>query len=428
MTTWSNTFPFPAPKTRLTVNRLNEGKRAANEVHDSYFARSSFQGLRLRAKQNDTTGIVHLLAAEQIIMNDGACTTGWQNLTASMAGGGLNGLDTGVPSTNKWYEIYAVQKSSDNTKGLLLHRAREYNRDEAQDVDDTFVEVNGGATPATRVKVAQGFQTDLTGVCNFVEVKLQKVGTWTGLITLTIEGDSAGNPSGVALATSELLNSSYIAGTATYYRFYFRNPATLTAGTQYHLVASVSAAGTGTDYLSWRATSTVPYTRGTTKLYNGTTWSASALDQTFHVYVTVESSVVLPSGYDRYCRIGFAFYNSSNYFNPFWQMDRHVQIPQIGQGTGTNAFATLADWSGFIPPITVMGRFAVSNSVAGTYVAMAPSNEPLNSISVGAIIAVPSLANTALPGPLIEIYTEGQANYVFCQSGTYQVFSTGYRW
>jgi hypothetical protein len=427
MATWNPTLPIAAPKARLTVSRLNEGKRAANDIHDSYFPRNDFRNLYLRTRQNNPTEI-HLCGADQIVMQDGALTTDWKDLYARQTLSGAGGLDTGVMVVGKWYEIYAISKSSDNTKNLLLHRAREYVLDETQAVNDAQIELWGGATPATRQLVAQGFQTDFTGVCPFIEVRLQKTGTYSGTVFFTIQSDNAGSPSGVILGTSEGISATLISTTSSIYRFYFRSLPVLTLGVQYHLVAHPNLLGSATDFVGWRATTTVPYTRGTTKLWNGTSWSTSAHDQCFRIYISVESALTLPASYDQYCRIGFVYNNDAGTFTSFWQVNNRVQLGQLSLGVTTSLFPTLVDAHSVIPPLPVLATFSLGLSITG-YVVLSGSAEPILSGADGAHMTAVGNVDSALPAKEVEVMCEGQACYIYVYTGgTAQIWSYGYQW
>jgi hypothetical protein len=296
-----------------------------------HFISQTFRGLVLGTHpDSDKEGTrVWLHHADEIVMQDGFRVGPWDALQANVGVSGAGGLDTGAVAASTWYEIYAIRKSSDGTKNLLLHKAKNFEQDETQDVDDTFWEVNGGATPATRVKVAQKFSTDFSGVLPFVEVKLRRVSTVGGTVTFTIEADVSGAPSGVALATSNVISVlNLTSGTSMYVMAHFPVPATIVAGTNYWLVAQVSAAGNTTDYLSWRATTTNPYARGNVATYNGSAWTNQATnDACFRIYVErAAAAVVMPSGYDQYALIGYTRYVTTSLF-PFRQYDRTVRTP-----------------------------------------------------------------------------------------------------
>jgi hypothetical protein len=420
MGAFDSTLPFTGPKQATTVDRLNSGKVAGVDLHDHYFGTAGFRGLRCRQKPGDTAKAI-VTQLDEVVMHDGYrySGAGWVGQECSLAAGGVGGISTfdGAVTINRWYELLAIAKSSDDTKALLFHLMKTYFADEIQQVSDNFWEINGGATPATRQKVAQGFQFDSSpGTIEFVDVLLQRIGTVGGYVQFTIEADNAGNPSGTPLQTSERIPVGLMTtAAAVWVRVPFRTPVALSALTQYHLVASVSTAGTATDYMQWKATSTVPYARGTTKTYNGAAWAAQAFDQCFRIWCTLGDAPItdanktayLPASYDRFCRLSMVFADPSGLVQPFTAQDRLI-VPN-GQLVITTASAVpdLVQLVSGCPPVPVSMGLAVGNDTAtNAFQAVAPVPEG-HQLSVSGNLrqggASRGLTPVATPNPVAQV-------------------------
>ena len=115
---------------------------------------------------------------------------------------------------------------------------------------------------------------------------LRKVGTPTGTLTLRIETDSAGEPSGVlahASATTTLAESSL---TTSFVDTLFTFPASfnLAIGT-YHLVLDTDRVASETDYVEWGADASSPsYAGGEMKSYDGALWNIETKDAVFALF------------------------------------------------------------------------------------------------------------------------------------------------
>jgi hypothetical protein len=178
-----------------------------------------------------------------------------------------------------------------------------------------------------------------------------------GNLWVTIEGDSAGSPSGTALATSDKFDVSVVPTTRGWIRFIFRTPVSLSASTQYHIVLQGDWAMNGTNVVSWRGDGT-GYANGSGKKFDGTNWAAAGVaDFSFKTYITQnDTAVTMPSGYDQRALIGYVYNNSSSNFVAFTARDRDVHVDVINQVLvtgGTSTYQTLIDAAAFIPPVPV---------------------------------------------------------------------------
>lgn len=143
-------------------------------------------------------------------------------------------------------------------------------------------------TSTTKDKLAQGIQFVGTTAVKYAKVWMKKVGSPTGALTLRVETDSAGSPSGTlvdanatATAAESDLSTSY--GWLT---FTFATAWSPSASTQYHLVLSTDRDESDTAYVVWGADTSSPgYANGVMMNNALSAWSAEspAADAIFDV-------------------------------------------------------------------------------------------------------------------------------------------------
>jgi len=299
-----------------------------------------FRGLRMRSHPDEDvrTNKVTLLSADSIGMNDGVVASGWLNVIADLSASGAGGLDTGSEQPSTWYRIIAIRKSTDGTKALMFSRAKDYFLDESLDTDDGNTAIRNSTN--TRSAAAQGFAVDTAGPLEFVDVELNKIGTVTGNIFCEIHSNNAGVPSASILATSDKVDAAEIGTANQWIRFCFRSPVSVTAATTYWLVITGTWTQADANTINWRTDSSSPaYANGSVAVNNSGTWTAvSGSDASFKIYITRnDSAVVMPSGYDQQCHIGWAYNNAASNLVPFLTKDRrtHSLRESVGASSGT---------------------------------------------------------------------------------------------
>lgn len=146
---------------------------------------------------------------------------------------------------------------------------------------------------ATRTQISQGFKVNTSSTVTKVRLWLKKTGTPAGTdtITLVIQTDSSGVPSGSAVTNgtatavdiSDTLTTSY-----AWVIFTFATAPSLTAGTQYHLVLQGAFTVSDTNYIMWGVDNfDVIYADGSMSVYDATTWTTEiGYDACFEVYIT----------------------------------------------------------------------------------------------------------------------------------------------
>jgi len=147
--------------------------------------------------------------------------------------------------------------------------------------------------PPSGVKLAQGIQVASDQWLTSAQLYLRKTGNPTGTMTLRVETDNAGEPSGTLVhpnATATLAESGLIDSDYEMKRFTFAGGFYLDASTQYWLVLSTTRGYDGSNFVLWGADGTSPsYTGGNLYAYDGATWSDQSKDGCFELETTIDS-------------------------------------------------------------------------------------------------------------------------------------------
>jgi len=122
------------------------------------------------------------------------------------------------------------------------------NYNETGDTDKPLNKVTSGKT-----KVAVQFTQSGARSVKRVALKLKKAGTIASdkILTLTIETDSSGAPSGTALGTATILANS-VGAAYDWYDFVFTAPVDVANSTVYHLVLTSNYTASDSNYISWQ--------------------------------------------------------------------------------------------------------------------------------------------------------------------------------
>ncbi len=405
----------------------------------------TFRGLRVRTHPDlDVAATkVAVLGLDEVIMNDG---TRYQPtafpLVADISAAGAGGLDFGTEQPSTWYDYYLIGKSS--TRAIsdlrtIFHRSKDYFKDTSF---ETPFDTSRGlriATGTATDKIAQGFQLATAGKVEFIDITLARVGAVSGRIWLTIEASVVGAPSGTPLATSDKLDASVMNTTSVIYtRFIFRTPATLSAGTQYHMVLQGDYSRSDTVNVIWGGVVAGSYANGSSQDFNGTTWAAtpgpSGIDRQFKVFVTRnDAALVLPTGYDQFIKLAPAYNNSSSNFSPFTAIDKHVRwLTQKLLGSITATVPTIFDMSSIIPPGQIKVHAVTANgSVANNFISGVPDGynitQQANGVEGGTSI-VTSYAIGSSWGTFSPFITEFQGAYSEVSTGQQTPIITGFTW
>jgi len=358
MTWWDSTnYPQPADDPNveivlvtarsgdtLTVTRAQEGTSASTKntgsgavyrmslgvtktMWESMRVKSAHTGLVLRTDRDSSQALqtVEVVALDSLVMDDGTVfdnsDDSWTGKTADITVSGAGGLDTGAEYGGTWYDVYAIATES-GTKNLLLHQAKAWSDEAAYSTGEDASQNVGSAT--SNSFVSQGFKLSNSGKLRYVQAKLLKVGSPTGVIFCIVYSDNAGVP-GSALAVAHYINASKLTTTATWVNFSFSHIApTLSASpTQYHLVIGVNV--NASNYIQWRMDGSAgTYTDGAKALWNGSAWTTDTDDDMmFTIGLEVNnSSVTMPTNYTKKCHLGWVFNDGASDFRKFIQCGR----------------------------------------------------------------------------------------------------------
>lgn len=135
-------------------------------------------------------------------------------------------------------------------------------------------------------KLAQSFQLDSEGDVPTVRLWLRKQNTPTGNLTVKIETDNSGSPSGTTVTdgTSASVAVTTLSSSYSWITFTFSGEPSLTGSTSYWLVLETSDAQDGDEYVAWGADGSVPsYASGEMKSEASSTWSSEGKDGIFEV-------------------------------------------------------------------------------------------------------------------------------------------------
>jgi len=294
------------------------------------------------------------------------------------------------------------------------------------------------AVDNSTVKVAQGFQVDTAGPVEFVDVKLIKTGTPTGNIWFTIEADSGGVPTNTPLATSDKLDVSRISTTATIIRIPFRTPVSLSAATQYHLVAQGDWAVSAANFISWRMDgSAAAYANGSKALYDSdtVTWTTDTDDDLWcRIYVTRnETALTKPANYTQSAVIGWVYNDSGSNFFPFRQHDRRWGHHLQNNGLLVNetvVASTLVDLRAFVPPIACVGGFTITGTgaaIAGAALSDLKGTD-VNAAAAGAFsVALSTGLTSEFPGSPGDLALEYASIMLSATAGA-DLYIQGFTW
>lgn len=340
--------------------------------------RQTFTKLTLRTHPDQSLAATQVILqhADEIVMHDGTRVSDWDNLVADITVSGVGGLDSGVEAPNTFYEPYAVCRSSDGAKGLILHQAP---NDVANTEFTTARDAARGlrlATGAPTDILAQGMQFTTTDPVYYFDLELIRVGSPGGFVSFSLQGDSAGDADGTPVATTPAILASSVSTVAQIIRLESTEPFTPALATQYHGCLEGTYARSDTDYIAWRGVAAGGYAGGAARQRTtAPVWSNATGVGDFYFRAVSQANVTaltLSAGYDQYCRLspGVRNDNGSNLV-PFTQTDRRV-TPLVNMPVGSFSGSTplLTDCSALLPPGRLTAWVSIGHS-AGGYVLVA---------------------------------------------------------
>lgn len=134
-------------------------------------------------------------------------------------------------------------------------------------------------------KLAQSFEVTGAQTVGAVKLYLKKEGSASGNLTVKIQTDNSGEPSGTTVTngTSGTVAASTVTTSFTEIEFTFSTAPSLSGSTTYWLVLESSGSQDPVDYISWGVDNTTPgYTDGEFLVYAGS-WAGASSDACFTV-------------------------------------------------------------------------------------------------------------------------------------------------
>ncbi len=199
-------------------------------------------------------------------------------------------------ATTYWLVLYAGAQASNvkwnwtaKAAGTYANGQRAYSSNGGSswttDAYDCSCTITVSAVTA-KDKLAQGFQLSTASAISKVRLWLKKVGSPTGNLTVKIQTNSGGSPSGTTVTngTSATVAASSLSTSYGYIDFAFSTPPSLSASTQYHLVLETADSASNSNYVEWGADASSPaYASGEMKSEASSSWSAETKDAVFQV-------------------------------------------------------------------------------------------------------------------------------------------------
>lgn len=228
--------------------------------------------------------------------------------------------------------------------------------DQSQATQDTTSAVGQADSTGNRHELAQSFKPAKTKIRGVNLYKAADTGTFTGTVTVALQADSSGDPSGSNLASKTYTNSEWKALVAGEIEVIFSSEyASQVAGDTYWIVITTST-GDNSNHINVGVNSAGGYSDGGVKFNNATDgWtSVATIDLYFktlegnanQVVKTGDDGVVgfnlLSSNFNKFAGAGQATY-SSGYYN--------FQIPMVG----TAASAVPGAWTADSADVLLMG-------------------------------------------------------------------------
>jgi len=274
--------------------------------------------------------------------------------------------------------------------------------------------------------ISQGFKPNTSSTVTKVRLWLKKTGAPTGNITISIETDTAGVPSGTSVTNGDSQNVDVTTLTTGYgwVTFTFAANPTLVAGTQYHIVLQGSFAISPTACVSWGADNyDVIYPSGSMSLYGGATWTAQTLYKAcFEVYITGGLSGTIGYG-------TFDFSSKNMILGAFGTTLYKMDKSAVGTPDGTwdslgaissSRFWTFADWqSGTALINTDVGIYKYTGTGSA---AIIPSVSQVYTVTLTGISGTATIAGAgglSLTATFSSTLTTTASNFVTANAAAY---------
>lgn len=214
--------------------------------------------------------------------------------------------------------------------------------DQSQTTANATIEFGEANTTGRKNKVAQSYVAGKTKVRGIELYKQADTGTFTGTVTVSLQADSSGSPSGSALVSVTLTNNQWkfnVSSSAI--DALFSTEYSQTPGTTYWIVAECSTGDT-VNHPNLGTNSAGGYSSGSVKYYNGTdNWvSVATIDLYFKVLegvnsqnITSSTGGLVPTSFLDFTRYQVGI---TPYMNADWVVQHIPFFAYLGTGAAAN--------------------------------------------------------------------------------------------
>lgn len=150
--------------------------------------------------------------------------------------------DPRVPTQAKANALVGTLGLPDTTNPFITNIDSSTGVDQSQTTRNASIVFGAADTTTNNNLVAESFVAGVTSCVGAQLYKDANTGAFTGTVTISLQADSAGSPSGVALATVTLSNAVYNALPIGAFSSIFASPFATVVGTTYWIVAQSSTA------------------------------------------------------------------------------------------------------------------------------------------------------------------------------------------
>lgn len=241
-------------------------------------------------------------------LSDGAITTavgsdGWYRLANVTVANGASTIANAVIADTRGQVAVNSAVTFDFLSSLLtLSSATKAGYTINQTTRNDVTAIGEANATTKRNKIGQSFITDTSTIRGVTLYKEANTGTFTGTVTVSIQADSAGAPSGSDLASVVLTNAQWLGIATGEIELPFTAEATTTVGATYWIIVTTSTSDTS-NHPNISINTAGGYANGSLK-YNNTTdgWVATTTDLYFKILegkfsklVQVPSSGIIPT-------------------------------------------------------------------------------------------------------------------------------------
>lgn len=138
---------------------------------------------------------------------------------------------------------------------------------------------------STSSEIGQSFSVSSPAILDKMDLWLKRTGSPTGSLSVTLEYDNGGSPSGSILIDTGVISASSINTTYGWQSFNPTSSCTINASTNYWVVLNTSASSAdSSNYISLGASSPSTYADGNLITYSSGSWSNKTDDAIFNVF------------------------------------------------------------------------------------------------------------------------------------------------